>query len=163
MGDAGFRVGFGYDIHRLVEGRKLVLGGVEIPFGKGLLGHSDADVLLHAVCDALLGGAALGDIGRLFPDTDPDLAGASSERFVRECLERVEHTGFSVNNVDATIIAEAPRLTPHIVKIVERISKMLKVPTERISLKATTHEGLGLIGKGEAIAAMCVVGLCQRG
>ena len=159
MREKPMRVGFGYDLHRLVEGLELVLGGVRVPFDRGLSGHSDADVLLHAACDAMLGAAGLGDIGRHFPDTDPKFAGASSETFVRGCLYMIAKAGFSVNNLDATIIAEAPRLVPHFDEMTVSLARMLKVIPECINLKATTNEGLGAIGRGEAMAAMCVVSL----
>lgn len=159
MGETDIRIGFGYDLHRLIAGRKLVVGGVDIPFEKGLLGHSDADVLLHAVCDALLGAAGLGDIGQHFPDTDPDWAAAPSELFVRRSLDMITDAGFSLNNLDATVIAEAPRLAPYFKEIGVNLSGLLGVAPERINLKATTNEGLGPIGRGEAMAAMCVVSL----
>lgn len=154
------RTGFGYDLHRLVEGRELVLGGVHIPFERGLAGHSDADVVLHAACDALLGAAGLGDIGRHFPDTDPKFAGAPSETFVRECMQMINQAGFFVNNLDATIVAEAPRLVPYFNEMTMNLCRMMEVVPERINVKATTNEGLGPVGRGEAIAAMCVVTLC---
>ena len=162
MGEMQIRIGLGYDLHRLTEGRKLVLGGVHIPYEKGLLGHSDADVLLHATCDALLGAAGLGDIGRHFPDADPALAGAPSERFIRQSVTMITRAGFSLNNLDATIIAEAPRLTPYFSEMVGNISEMLGVLPGCINLKATTNEGLGPIGRGEAMAAMCVVSLSVK-
>ena len=159
MGETDIRIGFGYDLHRLIAGRKLVVGGVDIPFEKGLLGHSDADVLLHSVCDALLGAAGLGDIGQHFPDTDPDWAAAPSELFVRRSLDMITDAGFSLNNLDATVIAEAPRLAPYFKEIGVNLSGLLGVAPEGINLKATTNEGLGPIGRGEAMAAMCVVSL----
>jgi len=155
------RYGFGYDIHRLVRGRKLVLGGVTIPFEKGLLGHSDADVLLHAVCDALLGAAAMGDIGRHFPETDPRLKDISSINLLEKTFQMIRSKGLFVNNLDATVLAEAPRLAPYSVAMKKNIARVLETGQEQINVKATTMEGLGAIGNGEAIAAMCVVALCQ--
>ena len=148
------RIGIGYDIHRLVEGRKLVLGGVEIPFEKGLLGHSDSDVLTHAICDALLGAAALGDIGSHFPDTDPRWAGASSLEFLARVVELVTEQGYRVANVDATVIAEEPVLQPHIPLMRKKIAGALACDISCISVKATTNEGLGMIGRGEGMAAI---------
>ncbi|NVL90629.1 MAG: 2-C-methyl-D-erythritol 2,4-cyclodiphosphate synthase [Desulfobacterales bacterium] len=153
------RVGFGYDIHRLIQGRKLVLGGVVIPFDKGLAGHSDADVLLHAVCDALLGAAGLGDIGRHFPDTDPAFKGISSMELLARTFQLIRDKGFCVNNVDATILAEAPKLAPHCSDMQANIAGVLELKSANVNIKATTMEGLGAIGKGEAIAAMCAVTL----
>lgn len=153
------RIGFGYDIHRLVQGRKLVLGGVRILFENGLAGHSDADVLLHAVCDALLGAAGLGDIGRHFPDTDPQFKDVSSTALLERTFQMISDKGFSVNNVDATIVCEAPKLAPHCPAMESNIAGALELAPDRINIKATTMEGLGAIGKGEAIAAMCVVTL----
>lgn len=153
------RVGFGYDIHRLVRDRKLVLGGVTIPFEKGLLGHSDADVLLHAVCDALLGAASLGDIGRHFPDTDPRFKDISSTTILAQTFQMICDKGFSVNNLDATVLAEAPRLAPYCGAMERSIAVLLDIEADRVNIKATTMEGIGAIGKGEAIAAMCVVSL----
>jgi 2-C-methyl-D-erythritol 2,4-cyclodiphosphate synthase len=153
------RVGFGFDLHRLVEGRKLVLGGVPIAFEKGLLGHSDADVLLHAACDALLGAAGLGDIGQHFPDTDPAFKDISSEVLVGKTFQMIRGRGFSVNNVDATILAEAPKLAPYYNAMRANLAELLKVEPGCVNIKATTTEGLGIIGRGEAMAAMCVVSL----
>jgi 2-C-methyl-D-erythritol 2,4-cyclodiphosphate synthase len=150
------RIGQGYDVHALVEGRRLVIGGVVIPFAKGLAGHSDADVLIHAVCDALLGAAALGDIGRHFPDTDPRYANADSRAFLREVAGKVRDAGFSVANVDATVIAEAPRLATHIGAMVANLAADLGVPAGRINVKAKTAERLGAIGRGEGIAAEAI-------
>ncbi len=149
------RIGMGYDIHRLVSGRRLVLGGVEIPFEKGLLGHSDADALLHAVCDALLGAAGLGDIGEHFPDTDPAFKGISSWKVLARTYEMVK-SGFSVVNLDATVFAEAPKLSPYKREMRENIAGAVEIAPDRINIKATTSEGLGMIGKGEGIGAMCV-------
>lgn len=151
------RVGQGYDVHQLVAGRKLVIGGVEIPYEKGLLGHSDADVLLHAISDALLGAAALGDIGRHFSDADAKYKNIDSRILLRETLHLVREQGFRVGNVDATIIAQAPRMAPHILQMVENIAADLRVETSAVNVKATTTEKLGLTGRGEGIAAQAVV------
>ena len=150
------RIGTGYDIHRLVEGRRLVLGGVEVPFEKGLLGHSDSDVLTHAITDALLGAAALGDIGTHFPDTDPRYGGASSLDLLARVVELIEERGFRVANVDAVILAERPKLAPHILAMREKLASVLKIEIERVSVKAKTNEGLEAIGRGEAMAAHAV-------
>ena len=150
------RIGMGYDVHRLTEGRKLILGGVEIPWEKGLLGHSDADVLIHAIMDALLGAAALGDIGKLFPDTDPAYKGISSLYLLEKVGELLREKGFSVGNVDATVIAERPKLAPYREKMRENIATALKTETERICVKATTEEGLGFTGRGEGMAAQAI-------
>ncbi|HSO73585.1 MAG TPA: 2-C-methyl-D-erythritol 2,4-cyclodiphosphate synthase [Blastocatellia bacterium] len=156
------RIGTGYDIHRLVEGRKLVLGGVEIPFEKGLLGHSDSDVLAHAICDALLGAAALGDIGTHFPDTDPRWAGASSVDLLAHVVELLADRGYRVGNVDATVMAERPKLKPHVPAIRERLASVLEVHLDQVSVKAKTSEGLESVGRGEAIAAHAVALLQPR-
>ena len=153
------RFGMGYDVHRLVEGRKLILGGVEILWEKGLLGHSDADVLLHAVADALLGAAALGDIGRHFPDTEEKFAGADSMKLLAEVVRLVRKKGFRVGNVDATIVAQAPKLAPHIGKMTENIARVLDVPLDCVNVKATTEERLGFTGSGEGMSAYAVAGL----
>ena len=150
------RIGHGYDVHRLVEGRRLVLGGVEIPCAKGLLGHSDADVLLHALMDALLGAAALGDIGQMFPDSDPAYAGADSALLLRRVGERLAAEGWRLGNADCTVIAQAPRLAPYIARMRENIARALDTEPERISVKATTEERLGFTGSGEGIAAHAV-------
>lgn len=150
------RIGHGYDVHRLVEGRKLILGGVEIPYERGLLGHSDADVLTHAVMDALLGACALGDIGHLFPDSDPAFAGADSLRLLDEVMSRLHAQGFRVGNVDATVLAQAPKLAPHLPAIRRNLADRLQVPLSRVSVKATTEEGLGFTGAGEGMAAHAV-------
>ena len=150
------RIGHGYDVHRLVEGRKLILGGVEIPYERGLLGHSDADVLTHAVMDALLGACALGDIGHLFPDSDPAYAGADSLRLLDEVVSRLHAGGFRVGNVDATVLAQAPKLAPHLTAIRRNLADRLQVPLSRVSVKATTEEGLGFTGAGEGMAAHAV-------
>ena len=152
-----FRIGHGYDVHRLTEGRRLMIGGVEIPYSKGLLGHSDADVLLHAIADALLGAAALGDIGLLFPDTDPAYQEADSRELLREVVQRVHAAGYHVGNVDATILAQAPKLRPFIDAMREQIGLALEIKPDRVGLKATTEEGLGFTGAGEGIAAHAVV------
>lgn len=151
------RVGLGYDIHRLVPGRRLVLGGVEIPFKKGLIGHSDADVLIHAVCDAILGAAGMGDIGYHFPDNDPEFKDIHSIKLLAKTCEMVHLKGFSIKNLDSTIFAEAPMLSPYKEEMKKNIARTIKIEPERVNIKATTAEGLGLIGKGEGIGAMCVV------
>lgn len=151
------RVGSGFDVHQLVEGRKLILGGVEIPFEKGLLGHSDADVLLHAVKDALLGAAALGDIGRHFSDSDERYRGISSIKLLQEVKVKLEKKGYGINNIDATIIAQAPKMAPYIEIMRENIAGTLGIPLENINIKATTTEKLGFTGRGEGIAAQAVV------
>ena len=150
------RIGHGYDVHRLVEDRKLILGGVEIPFEKGLLGHSDADVLTHAIMDALLGAAALGDIGKLFPDSDPRYAGADSLRLATEVALRIRDAGYEIGNIDATVLAQRPKLAPHIPAMREKLAATLKIPPSAISVKATTEEGLGFTGTGDGIAAHAV-------
>jgi len=155
------RVGQGFDVHALVAGRKLILGGVEIPFERGLLGHSDADVLLHAVTDALLGAAGLGDIGRLFPDTDPRFAGADSRVLLREALALVHRAGWRVGNVDATIIAQAPRISPHAVAIQANIAADLGITADAVNIKGKTTEYLGFTGRGEGIAAQAVAVLVR--
>ena len=151
------RIGQGYDVHRLVEGRKLILGGVEIPYEKGLLGHSDADVLLHAISDALLGAAALGDIGRHFADDDEKYENIDSRILLREVLHLVREQGYRVGNVDATIIAQAPKMAPHIFQMVANIASDLRVEKSAVNVKATTTEKLGLTGRGEGVAAQAVV------
>lgn len=150
------RIGQGYDVHRLAEGRKLILGGVEIPYEKGLSGHSDADVLVHGVMDALLGAAALGDIGEHFPDTDPAYAGISSIELLRRVGELLEREGYVVENIDATVIAQRPKLAPYRSEMAENIAKALKLSTDRVSIKATTEEGLGFTGAGEGISAQAI-------
>ena len=147
------RIGHGYDVHRLVEGRRLILGGVEVPFDKGLLGHSDADVLTHAVMDALLGACALGDIGHLFPDSDPAYAGADSLRLLDEVVSRLRQRGYRVGNVDATVLAQAPKLAPYLEQMRRNLAWRLQVPVDAVSVKATTEEGLGFTGTGNGIAA----------
>ena len=150
------RIGHGYDAHRMVDGRKLILGGVAISFPKGLHGHSDADVLLHAVCDALLGSLSLGDIGVHFPDHDPQFKGISSLKLLERVGDMVKEKGFRVGNIDTTIIAQEPRLSGYISQMRKNIAQTLGVDTEKINIKATTTEGLGFIGKGEGIAAHAV-------
>ena len=153
------RVGMGYDVHRLVEGRDMIIGGVKIPYEKGLLGHSDADVLLHAISDALLGAAALGDIGKHFPDTDPAYKGISSLLLLEKVGQLLEENGFLIENIDATIIAQAPKMRPHIDTMRENIAKALGITVEQVNVKATTEEGLGFTGSGEGISsqAMCML------
>ena len=153
------RFGMGYDVHRLVAGRKLILGGVEIPWEKGLLGHSDADVLLHAIADALLGAAALGDIGKHFPDTDDKFKGADSRKLLAEVARLVREKGYTVGNVDATIVAQAPKLAPHIEKMAENIARVLGVERDCVNVKATTEERLGFTGSGEGMSAYAVAGI----
>jgi len=150
------RIGIGYDVHRLVEGRKLILGGVTIPFKKGLLGHSDADVLVHAVCDALLGAAGLGDIGLHFPDTDPKLKDISSLIILSKTYSFLKNKGFTVINLDSTIMAEEPQITPFRATIQKNIARTIEIEPECVNIKATTLETLGMIGKGEGIAALCI-------
>ena len=150
------RIGHGYDVHRLVEGRKLILGGVEVPHTLGLLGHSDADVLTHAVMDALLGAAALGDIGRHFPDTDPAYAGADSLKLLDHVVELLEEKGYQVGNVDATILAQKPKLAPYIEKMRDNLAARMNVEPDQVNVKATTEEKLGFTGAEEGIAAHAV-------
>ncbi len=151
------RVGQGYDVHRLTEGRRLVLGGVEIPWERGLLGHSDADVLTHAVMDALLGAAAMGDIGKLFPDTDPAYAGADSLALLREVMRRLEIGGWRVVNADATVIAQRPRLAPYIPAMRQNLAEAMGLDLGCVNVKATTEEHLGFTGREEGMAAMAAV------
>ena len=150
------RIGQGFDVHALVSGRRLVIGGVEIPYEKGLLGHSDADVLLHAICDALLGAAALGDIGRHFPDSDARYKGIDSRELLRHVAALLKGKGYRVGNVDATIIAEAPRMAPHIAKMCANVAADLAIELGSVNVKATTTEKLGFTGRGEGIAATAV-------
>ena len=152
-----FRIGEGWDIHALVEGRKLILGGVEIPHSKGLLGHSDADALLHAITDALLGAAALGDIGTHFPDRDIQFKGADSTVLLAEAARRVRAKGFSIGNVDSTVIAQAPKLAPHIAAMRERIAQVLGIDVQQVNVKAKTAEKMGPVGEGLAMEARAVV------
>lgn len=150
------RIGHGYDVHRLVEGRALILGGVEIPWERGLLGHSDADVLIHAVMDALSGAARLGDIGQLFPDTDPAYAGISSLKLLAEVGRLLAEQGYAVVNIDATLLAQAPKIAPYKGQMTENIAKALRIEPERVNVKATTEEGLGFTGDGSGMAAYAV-------
>lgn len=151
------RIGHGYDVHRLVPERKLILGGVEIPWNKGLLGHSDADVLVHAVMDALAGAARLGDIGKLFPDTDPDYKGISSLKLLGEVGRLLGEKGFAVVNIDAVLLAQAPKVSPYKARMAENIAAVLGLEPERVNVKATTEEGLGFTGDGSGMAAHAVV------
>ncbi|MFQ3580612.1 MAG: 2-C-methyl-D-erythritol 2,4-cyclodiphosphate synthase [Chloracidobacterium sp.] len=162
MHRCAFRVGTGYDIHRLVEGRPLILGGVTIPYERGLLGHSDADALAHAITDALLGALALGDIGSHFPDTDPRWANADSLALLRHVVTLVAAQGFEIGNLDASIIAERPKLGPHIPAMRERLATNLQLDPSAVSIKAKTNEGFDAVGRREAIAVQAVVLLCQR-
>ena len=150
------RIGHGYDVHKLVEGRKLILGGIEIPFEKGLLGHSDADVLTHALMDALLGAAALGDIGKLFPDNDPAFAGADSVELLKNVCAVIAEAGYRVGNVDCTVIAQRPKLAPFIPDMRQKLAKAMEVDVTAVSVKATTEEHLGFTGEGLGIAAHAV-------
>ncbi len=151
------RIGHGYDVHRLVEDRKLIIGGVDIPWEKGLLGHSDADVLLHAICDAILGAIGEGDIGRHFPDTDPAYKGIDSLKLLANVSELAHARGYCLGNLDATIIAQLPKMAPHIPAMRENIAAVLNATVEQINIKATTEEGLGFSGRGEGISAHAVV------
>lgn len=153
------RFGMGYDVHQLVENRKLIIGGVDIPYEKGLLGHSDADVLLHAISDALLGAAALGDIGKHFPDTDPRYKGADSLKLLEEVGNLLAEKGYVVGNVDATIVAQKPKMLPHIPQMRENIAKVLRVDIDQINVKATTEEHLGFTGNGQGISSYAVAGI----
>lgn len=150
------RIGTGYDVHKLVEGRKLILGGVEIPYEKGLLGHSDADVILHAIMDALLGAAALGDIGQHFPDTSPDYEGADSLELLREVGRILADAGYRIENIDSTIIAQKPKLMPYLPLMRQHVADALGIDPDRVSIKATTEEHLGFTGRGEGISAQAV-------
>jgi len=156
------RIGYGYDVHRLVEGKKLIIGGVDIPHSKGLLGHSDADVLVHAIMDALLGAAALGDIGKLFPDTDPQYKGISSLVLLKKVGAVLEENQYNINNIDSTIAAQNPKMAPYIQKMRANIADMLNIDIEKVSVKATTTEGLGFVGKEEGIAAYAVCTICKK-
>lgn len=156
------RIGCGYDVHRLIEGRRLILGGVEIPYERGLLGHSDADVLLHAISDALLGAAALGDIGKHFPDSDPAYEGADSLELLRRIAGLLTEKGYEIVNVDATVLLERPKLRPYIDRMRERISAALEIPVSGVSVKASTEEGLGFTGREEGIAAQAVALIEER-
>lgn len=157
------RIGCGYDVHALVPGRKLILGGVEIPYPSGLLGHSDADVALHAVMDALLGAAALGDIGKHFPDTDPKYQGVSSMVLLKEVQSLLQQKGFRVNNLDVVIVAERPKLAPYIETMCQNIAGVLDIERERVNVKATTTERLGFTGREEGLAAQAVAMICDHG
>ena len=157
------RIGHGYDVHRLVEGRDLILGGVKIPHTLGLLGHSDADVLLHAVSDALLGAAGLGDIGKHFPDTDPEFEGADSLVLLKFVVKLISEKGYKVNNIDATVIAQAPKMAPHIPQMRENIARVLGLEIDQVNVKATTEEGLGFTGDSSGMAAHAVVLLEKEG
>lgn len=156
------RIGHGYDVHRLVAGRKLILGGVEIPHETGLLGHSDADVLLHAICDAILGAIAAGDIGRHFPDSDPAYKGADSSRLLQQVMSLAGEKGYKIGNIDATIVAQQPKLAPYIARMVENIVAATAAEPDRINVKATTTEELGFAGRKEGIAAYAVALLEKR-
>lgn len=153
------RVGMGYDVHKLTEGRKLILGGVEIPYDKGLLGHSDADVLVHAVMDALLGAAALGDIGRHFPDTGPEYKGASSMKLLKHVGKLVEDKLYVIGNIDATIIVQRPKMAPYIEAMRANVANVLHIDIDQVNIKATTEEGLGFTGSGEGISAQAIASL----
>ena len=150
------RIGTGYDVHILTENRKLMIGGVDIPYEKGLLGHSDADVLIHAVMDALLGAAALGDIGKHFPDKDPEYEGISSVLLLKKVKNILDNNGYTVSNIDSTIIAQSPKMAPHIISMRQNIADALEINIDRVSVKATTEEGLGVSGDGRGIAAQAV-------
>ena len=153
------RVGMGYDVHRLTGNRDLILGGVKIPYEKGLLGHSDADVLLHAIMDALLGAAAMGDIGKHFPDTDPAYEGASSMKLLEHVGKLLEEENYQIINIDATIIAQRPKMAPHIPQMVENVARVLKLEKNQVNIKATTEEGLGFTGTGEGISSQAICAL----
>jgi len=157
------RIGHGYDVHRLVEGRKLIMGGVEIPWERGLLGHSDADVLLHAIADAILGAIGEGDIGKHFPDTDPAFEGADSLKLLEHVMAIADSRGYRLGNLDATIIAQRPKMAPHISGMRENIARVLNASPEQVNVKATTEEGLGFTGTGEGISAHAVVLLERKG
>lgn len=163
MSPRRFRTGIGYDVHRLVEGRRLVLGGVEIPFDRGLEGHSDADVLLHAIADALLGAAGLGDIGAHFSPQDPAWEGADSVDLLERVAAMVADAGWEIENVDATLLAEAPKIGPRVADMRRTIAAALGLPVAAVSVKATTNEGIGFVGRGEGMAAMAVAGLARPG
>ena len=162
MSQREWRTGLGFDCHRLVEGRPLVLGGVEIPFEKGLLGHSDADCLIHAICDAVLGAAGLGDLGRHFPDSDPAYEGIESTLLLRRCVELARKAGFTVHHIDATVVAQRPRLAPYIPRMEERIAACCGLEPGSVNIKATTTEGLGYTGEGLGMAAYAVATLWRR-
>jgi len=157
-----FRIGFGYDVHALVEDRKLILGGLEIPHSSGLEGHSDADVLIHAIMDALVGALGLGDIGRHFPDTDPAFKGISSLSMLETVMNLVQKEGYGLNNLDCTLVAQAPRIAPYLNQMRDNLSRVLKAKVNRINIKATTSEGLGFCGKREGMEAFAVVSLIKN-
>jgi 2-C-methyl-D-erythritol 2,4-cyclodiphosphate synthase len=157
MSEGGARIGNGFDVHALVAGRRLVLGGVTIPYERGLAGHSDADALLHAICDAILGALGAGDIGSHFPDTDPAYKDADSRALLRRVWQRASATGYSLGNIDATIIAQAPRLAPHVAQMIANIATDCDARTDQVNVKATTTEHLGFAGRGEGIAALASV------
>lgn len=150
------RIGSGYDVHKLTEGRKLIMGGVDIPYEKGLLGHSDADVLLHAIMDALLGAAALGDIGKHFPDTDPQYKGISSIALLKHVGKLIKEKGYEIGNIDATIIAQRPKMAPHIMQMRQNVADALEIDIDQINIKATTEEGLGFTGEGLGISSQAI-------
>ena len=155
------RIGIGYDVHQLTQNRKLILGGVEIPYHLGLLGHSDADVLTHAICDAILGAAALGDIGTHFPDTDEVYAGMDSQVFLRDIAEKIREQNFIIQNIDSTVIAQRPKLAPYVIQMRRKISESLNISEEQVSVKATTAEGLGIVGNEQAIVAQAIACLTK--
>lgn len=157
-----FRIGHGYDVHRLTEGRRLILGGEEIPYEKGLFGHSDADVLTHAVCDALLGAAALGDIGKLFPDSDERFRDADSIILLEQCVRHLEENGFIIGNIDVMLIAQAPKISPYTEKMRSNLARACKTDVSRISVKATTEEKLGFTGEGLGMACHCVAMIYEK-
>lgn len=159
---ADFRIGHGYDVHRFAEDRKLIIGGVEIDFAMGLLGHSDADVLLHAISDAILGAAGLGDIGKHFPDTDPTFKGIDSRILLRRVAEIIDNNGYTVSNVDCTVVAQKPKLAPHIENMKQNIANDLSIDASRVNVKATTEEGLGFTGEMQGIAAHAVALIVQK-
>lgn len=156
------RVGIGYDVHRLVPNRELILGGIKMPYDLGLLGHSDADVLTHAICDAILGAAALGDIGRHFPDTQPAYEGIDSLILLKQVKDQITDLGYAIQNVDSTIIAQRPKLAPYIPQMQQRLAETLEISTSTVNVKATTSEGLGFVGEGKAIVAQAIVCLIQH-
>lgn len=159
---AQFKIGYGFDVHKLVQNRKLILGGIQIPYEKGLLGHSDADVLIHAICDAMLGALALGDIGKHFPNNDPTYKDADSKVLLKKVNELINANGFLVGNIDSTVILEQPKLLNHVPQMRRVIAEILDTGIENISIKATTNEGMGFIGKGEGCAAHAIVLLTKK-
>ena len=156
------RIGMGYDVHKLVEGRKLILGGVEIPYEKGLLGHSDADVILHAIMDALLGAAGLGDIGKFFPDNDEKYKDADSVELLKEVAKKIRENGFEIGNIDGTIIAQKPKLAPYKDKMEENVAKAINIDLSQVCIKATTEEGMGFTGEGKGISSQAIAPLVDR-